>query len=213
MDWLKSEIIGADKTLVAFGGIANQLMMPVFEFFNILKSYKFNKIFIRDLTQSWYYKIGHEKIAKELINIIPHNTTKIFIDTSSGGFASILIGNMVQADVVLAFSPQTFLDVDFREKYNDNRWRSEIRNVHSVTTNKESLRLFDMIYDNDITKYYIYYCKNFKIDAIHAKMIADKKNFTMMPQNCNTHVVVKWLKQHNLLLNILTGDNLWNNMK
>jgi hypothetical protein len=192
-----------NTTVVAFGGIANQLMMPVFEFFNILSQFKVNKIFVKDPHQSWYYKLGHSKITEELIEIIPKENRKIFIGTSAGGFAAILIGNLIGADLVLAFSPQTFLDPVYRREYKDNRWSKEIKNVYEVTKNLYDLRLPEMIVDNNTTEYRIYYCDKFELDVVHASMLAEKNNFIMEPQDCAEHVVVKCLKQSNLLLNIL----------
>lgn len=50
------EFNGNKNLLVSFGGIAQGLGMPVFEFFNSISDIPCDKIFLRDFHQAWYQK-------------------------------------------------------------------------------------------------------------------------------------------------------------
>lgn len=49
-------------------------------------------------------------------------STVTTLGSSAGGFASLLFGNMLQSECILAFSPQTFLDVKKCQEFGDTRW-------------------------------------------------------------------------------------------
>jgi hypothetical protein len=51
--------------LIAFGGRLGALVMPPFEFFNLTKKMDINKIYLRDISQTWYHS-GLHGISKFL---------------------------------------------------------------------------------------------------------------------------------------------------
>ena len=123
------ELGGESKTLlITFAGISGAVGLYPFEFFKITKGFDIDKIFIRDLEQSWYHKGMRdisgsiEESAKYLKSIIKENNYKkvVCLGNSMGGYAAIVVGYLIKADTVLSFSPQTFLDTKNRQKYKDN---------------------------------------------------------------------------------------------
>lgn len=108
---------GATKTLLAFGGMAAGLSMPPKEFFKSLTSKNMNIIFVKDFRQCWYQKglLGKTNNLSDSIsylkNLIPETTEKLItLGASAGGYAAIRFGVALNANRIMAFSPQTLID-------------------------------------------------------------------------------------------------------
>jgi hypothetical protein len=103
--------------IVTFGGIAQGIEIPVFEFSNIFGNYNGKKIFVRDYNQGWYHKglSGLSTNIDETTTLLKAEIQKskaekvIFIGNSSGGYAALLFGFLLEPDRVYCFSSQTFL--------------------------------------------------------------------------------------------------------
>lgn len=182
----KKEIIidrkGYDTTFVFFGGLAGELGIPHFEFKNITKDLKADTIFVRDLRQAWYSyglkdsKESFEGTYEEVVKVLGDNK-KIFVGNSSGGFIAILIGSII-ADKIITFSPQTFIDKETREEYNDNRWQPDIDKVHK----NENQKPYSLDLDNFFMKtpIDIHYSKDDELDKIHARRLEHKEKVNLI---------------------------------
>jgi predicted esterase YcpF (UPF0227 family) len=196
-------------TIVAFGGISHQLMMPVFEFFNFLKDTSVNKVFVRDFKQCWYYAglndvcIHYSQILPILEDILKQLNTRrtLFVGTSAGGTAALKFGHEI-ADKIVAFSPQIFLDDTLRKRYNDTRWKDQIANLHKMSFSDEELRLFTFIKSRP--NMHIYYCKDSGEDKIHAEYMRGIAN--LMEIEGSVHNVTRVLKTQNKLQEVLNFD-------
>jgi len=193
--WISSDLVGSSTTVVAFGGVAGELTVPMFEFFKSLNKYCVNKIFVRDLNRTWYFGLNHNEVERKLRELIPDDSRTVFVGSSAGGFAAVLFGNKLKADFVVAFSPQTFLDSELRSKYNDNRWSVFLDKLNKQYSSY-NLRLWNLLNNNNITRYYIYYCASHLLDVIHAKILVKNCNLNikLVPIKCNVHEVVRVLK-------------------
>ena len=107
----------AVRTLIAFGGMALGLSMPPKEFLRSLMDKDLNIIFVKDFLQCWYQKglLGKthdiESTVEYLNGILPETTGKLItLGASAGGYAAIRFGVALNADRILAFSPQTLID-------------------------------------------------------------------------------------------------------
>ena len=122
----------AKVTIIAFSGMLTSLAMPKAEFFRSLHGAdNANIIFLKDFKQIWYQNglLGLTSDVEETVHylrtIIPNTTEKIVtLGTSSGGFAAILFGSLLEAEASISFSPQTFLDKEeFRHfKSLESKW-------------------------------------------------------------------------------------------
>lgn len=102
---------------------------PLFDFKNVLSSFvDFDKLYVRDLDRL-YYMHGLKNSApsiKELQELIQGYMSRrdykavVTLGASSGGFGALLYGNLIGADKIIAFNPQTVLSKEKEEEINDN---------------------------------------------------------------------------------------------
>lgn len=107
----------SEKTLIVFGGMASGISMPSREFFNSLSHKNINIIFAKDFKQCWYQKglSGKTQDINSSIaylqSLIPETTQELTtLGASAGGYAAIRFGIGLEADRIMAFSPQTLID-------------------------------------------------------------------------------------------------------
>jgi hypothetical protein len=121
--------------LVAFGGIAAQFGIPPFEFARLAGSLEVKQALIRDPRQAWYHR-GLPGYGDDLMSlrdplqaIVERSgaTRTVFVGVSAGGYAALLFGSLLGADAVLAFGPQTTIDMDTLHSLGDRRWDDHLR--------------------------------------------------------------------------------------
>lgn len=121
---------GAEKTVLAFGGLGQKVGVPVFEFRKALSEVDCNFVFFKDVCRSWYHsplpQFGEtfeekgENLAKILGNL---NETELYtVGSSAGGFAALLFGAFLPIKASLLFGPQVFIDKPTRRLMQDGRW-------------------------------------------------------------------------------------------
>ena len=199
--------------LIAFGGIYGALGIAPFEFFNLTKNYEVNRIYIRDLYQSWYHK-GLPGLAKDIQDIalfLKYAVEKtkvervVLVGNSMGGYAAILFGALIDANEVHAFSPQTFIDKMNREFYRDNRWENQLNKVYLFTESKfyDLASLVDRYTGR--CRFHIHYSPVDKLDKLHAERLGKFTATSLHPYNIGGHAVIQHLKESGMLENILWG--------
>ena len=118
-------------TFVFFGGLKGQMAVPWFEFKGVAQKLgDVNKLFIRDLTQTWYHQPYYEVLSHldELCGIIPLDKKLTFVGNSMGAYAAYWFGSMYDADEVIMFSPQTCLDKSIKvDRWGDISFEREIQ--------------------------------------------------------------------------------------
>lgn len=107
----------AVPTLIAFGGMAHQLMMPASAFMSSLATSRVNVLFVKDLRQCWYQRglrgLGTDPraAADALRPLVPEGSPLIgTVGTSAGGTGAILLGSLLRVPRIVAFSPRTLVD-------------------------------------------------------------------------------------------------------
>jgi pimeloyl-ACP methyl ester carboxylesterase len=207
---LLDEHVGSDLLLISFGGIANALPIPVFEFMRSLDQYGVNKVFIRDFRQCWYTN-GIEGISnspsetiKYLRSLIDKFGKKkvVFMGNSAGGYAAMLYGRILNVSEVHAFSPQTFIDSWHRILYWDRRWPKEISNLNEDYQDFFDLKQVFKKYDDCSTVHHVYWDKRHRLDNFHAKRMKGKF-IEYHSYNTGGHAVIKQLRNSGELESIL----------
>ena len=108
---------GSKTLLVALGGFAGGMGIPLFEFFRIASGLEAKRVFVRDLNQAAYHRDlpdmprGVNGIVGYLERVISEHGIRhtVIAGNSLGGYAALLVGNLLGADKVLAFSPYMFI--------------------------------------------------------------------------------------------------------
>jgi hypothetical protein len=106
--------------LIAFSGLALRLPGPVFEFSNAMSQVAVQKVCIRDPEQAWYQH-GVQGIGTDIDSVtrylsdLTDGKRAILIGNSAGGYGALVFGLLLGVEVH-AFSPQTFLTPELRER-------------------------------------------------------------------------------------------------
>ncbi|WP_105244574.1 hypothetical protein [Psychrobacter sp. Marseille-P5312] len=182
-------------TLVVFSGMARRPSMAVKEFYRSLSGRDVNIIFLKDFYQCWYEKglIGitddFQSTAEYILSIIPEKTKNlIFLGTSAGGYAAIKAGVTLNANRVVALSPQTNIN---RRVF--NMFKSYDSEINGLDLSKEKVDLKSFL---DLSSYSgeleIYYGENNNVDRAAALRLQEYASLKSLPTN--THNVAEYMK-------------------
>jgi hypothetical protein len=195
--------------LVLFGGIAGGVSMPVFEFFRLTSGFPAKKAFLRDPRRGWY-QLGIPGVgdsSAEVRALLSATIERagaervVMAGASAGGFAALLYGSWCEADEVIAFSPQTFVDEENRRLAGDTRWPEQIEALHeSVDNRSATLDLLDVLADTPAkTRYQVHVSSDDPLDLVHAHRIASRGGVEIFEHERGGHRLVKTLRDRGLL--------------
>jgi hypothetical protein len=170
------ESAGSDTLFVLFSGLGVGREPPAFIFHNFLKPYSgIDKLFVRDLSRSWYFKgmsglsSDIDSTAEFLETLTGRYSRTVFVGSSAGGMAAILFGEILNADKVLAFAPQTVLSAPKKQELKDYRWHQFLS---TFTTEVKEPRYLDLKNLNPFdAKIDIYFSSGDKHDILHANRV------------------------------------------
>jgi pimeloyl-ACP methyl ester carboxylesterase len=205
----------SDVALVAFGGIAGGIGIPVFEFATLTSRFPVKRLFLRDLKQAWYH-LGVEgvgdsidQVAAWLRVVLDEQGVErvVMVGNSSGGFAALLFGGLLGVAEVHAFSPQTFISGTLRWFYRDTRWKEQISRIKQAEASGR--RYFDLksflSARKSETVYHIHFCSAHRLDTRHAERMKDVANVCLNRYQYGAHELVKQLKHEGALEELLAS--------
>jgi hypothetical protein len=180
---LKVEMESESSTLLlAFGGMNQRIGMPPFEFFSMAGEIPVKRIFARDLRQAWYHcgvPDGGENLQgvrdhlQELI--VRERVERVIVaGASAGGYAALVFGTLLGADVVLAFAPQTVLDLDVLGAMDDHRWDDHLKPLRARgELDRDWIDLREALPGARVadTRYEVYYDVTLSADRLHAERL------------------------------------------
>jgi pimeloyl-ACP methyl ester carboxylesterase len=201
--------------LLAFGGFANQLGIPAFEFNRITGSFEqINRIFLRDKHQMWYHSglpgVGNDidGIANFLRQYRSHPSTRltIVLGNSGGGYAALLFGHLLQVDQVHAFAPKTFIHPLQRLIQHDTPHAHPEKLLRLLLRGQRKyfdLKRVFLAAPNPKTRYHIYYSAADRIDKLHAARLQSISGIDLHDYPHGQHDLIKTLKQSGQLSEII----------
>jgi hypothetical protein len=208
-------IKGSQKLYIIFGGKNAGTGIAPFEFCNASNILNENRVFIRDLSQSWYH-MGLPGLSndidstanylKQLIQRYSPSET-ILVGNSMGGFAAILFASLVQNCRAIAFAPQTFISPQKRFANSERRWKKETYGTYLKTLFKK--KYFDLSQLDTNTSDWqadIIVSAGHKRDMAHALNVQNFPQVTVHQYNCKRHRIVKVLRDQGELAQILHGN-------
>lgn len=188
--------------IISFAGLGDQ-----FQFRNILATLNVNVIYLRDLKHNWYLNgvPGVGNTVEEITNFLLdqkalYSFRKIItIGASAGGFAALLYGSRIGADVIMAFSPQTFMGKMQRLLYWDRRWEDRRREIYAGHKgNRAYLDLMPVLkkFEGEVQ---LFFDKNHRLDNRHARRVK-LKHVTYFNFDEGGHTLAKYLKDSGKLM-------------
>lgn len=212
---------GAEALLVIFSGHfpeAVELGYDVpFEFKRFLGRHplRVHALFIRDPSMSWYLKgvDGLGDSVTEVADFIAREREQLgakrlfTLGSSMGGYAALLFGHLLKADVALAFGPQVYLDQATRRelKVPGYSYESSLVHVEQMARSKgidKYLKLTNLL-PLSIGKAHIHLGQNESGDINQARGFNDQPNIQFVVWPGGNHMVVKALRDEGKLQSIL----------
>jgi hypothetical protein len=198
---------GSTSLLIAFGGIQGGLEIPPFEFFNATGGFPIKRLFIRDLRQAWYHQgvRGHgssiDELADSLAQLIaPYDIERLVVTgTSMGGYAAILFGSLLRADMAIAFAPQTVLDRGVLEAIGDHRWDRDLDRVSArggLDPRWLDLRRALPRSRAGQTRYEVLYDPQLDLDRAHCELLEGVPGVHLMPREGGGHSIARDMRDH-----------------
>lgn len=205
------------KLYILFGGISAGMGMPPFEFYNSSSIIDENKIFLRDLSQSWY-QCGLPGIGNTVYDIAKFLNAKIrqirpseifFVGNSMGGYAAILFASLLKCGKAIAFCPQTFISPIKRLIYGDSRWSCQILKTYKDTMLSTPRPIYDvkrlLSKDEFVNTIEVYVSRTDRMDFLHARRIEKFKNVFVYKYDVAGHNLVSYLRDQDQLQFIIAG--------
>lgn len=119
------------------------------------------------------------------------------VGASAGGYAAILFGQLLNADQVLSFGPQTYISDDLRAPLNEKRWGAEISripNIHYPDLSK--LKIDSSVKSSNV---HIFFGGDDFFDFLHAAWLLVIDGVTVSKIPNGDHCVSGTMKRDGLL--------------
>lgn len=211
----------SDVLLVVFSGHFPDAKQrgydPPFEFMRFLGRHPLgvHTLFVRDMNQFWYLS-GVEGVGDTVGEIaaflqdekeILGAQSLCVLGSSMGGYAALLFGHLLKADVALAFGPQIYLDRATRKSLEVDyySYESTLAQVESAARTRGVERYLKItnLLPLDIGKVNIHIGQNEAGDINQAKGLNDQHNVKFVLWPGGNHMVVKALRDEGKLLPLL----------
>jgi len=192
-DSVREELHGSRTLLVLFAGLGIGAAPPTFIFRRFLAPYTHvDKLFLRDLSRSWYLH-GLPGVSADVASTVAYLRQRrtdydrlLFLGCSAGGTAAILYGELVPADRVIAFAPQTVLGERKPRELRDDRWEPALVRLRASLADSRHLDLAATVPLH--TGVDIYYPHGSPEDRAHAEALAGPR-VRRFPQPGASHVI------------------------
>ena len=196
---------GSRHLFVTLGGHWGGFGMPPFEFARILAGLGVSRVAVRDTRQLWYQG-GIPEVPGGLAGLAGHLRERIanagadrttLIGNSMGAYAALVLGPLVGADRVLAFSPLTFLSLRQRIVHRDRRWGRTISAGRKHPDADPALwdvaRMWDRA-GGALPDTRIYYGTSTRLDRLHAERLRRFGNVRLFGSDGQGHDVIRHLR-------------------
>jgi len=192
--------------LVAFGGMRGELGMPPFEFFKATEGIAVKKLFVRDLPQAWYHRgiPGHgdtlADCAASLRRLIDRRGVDrlVVAGNSAGGYAAMIFGALMEADVALCFAPQTVLDLEVLSEFDDHRWDEQLRALFAAgAIDRRFIDVRHALADAPSvrTAFDVYFDEDFEVDRLHAERVESAPGVTLHALRGGKHGIARDMRE------------------
>ncbi len=203
--------------LIAFGGMELSIGIPPFELLNMTRELPVKRLFLRDLEQAWYHRgvPGHgdslPALADDLHGLIErhHVSRLVLAGSSAGGYAVLVLGGLLGADVVLSFSPQTIIEPEALAQMHDDRWDQYVqplmRDGRLDRRWSDARAVLDDAERRRATRYEVFFDDTMELDRAHAERLDGAPAVHLCRYSGGSHNLVRTLRDSGELKQILTS--------
>jgi pimeloyl-ACP methyl ester carboxylesterase len=170
--------------LLVFSGMpSGDAGPPPFEFTALTSRLPAKRLFVRDVQGIWYqhgvpgFGRSIDEVVASLRLVLGEQEVKrlVVCGYSAGGYAALLFGTLLQADLVVAFAPQSFLDREWLASVGDDRWDRALDLLESLGGPDDRYVDLRAALSRDSRggiRYDVHYDGSFPADAPHAARLA-----------------------------------------
>jgi acetyl esterase/lipase len=199
--------------LIAFGGIHLRSGVPPHEFSALTGRTGVKRLYVRDLRQAWYHRgmPGHGDrlmdVAAALREVVArrHVERLVVVGNSAGGYAALVFGTLLSADVVLAFSPQTTLDLESLAQMDDHRWDERLQPLQDAAAfDRDWLDLARALprARRADTRYEVFF-DDTHLDRVHGERLEGLENVRLFRFGGGQHELARALRDSGALARVL----------
>jgi len=181
-------LLDNNKTLVlSFPGFSQGFGMKdhPYDFLKSIHSKGFDVLHLPDIQRAWYHfgirgqSDNIDELVTSLREFVKGYEQIITFGTSMGGYASILFGSILNANLSIAIVPATFIDPKNRAKFNDTRHPEYRDKVCNQTLHPEFLDLKDYMSRRKAGRisFLCFYGDIDKMDELHSMRMAELDSF------------------------------------
>lgn len=188
-----------------YTGLRRRMQLAPLEFMQRTSIIDRNMVVFRDLFEQLYQRgIGPQvgslpaflRWQEELLGKFPSVRHRYCIGTSGGGYAALLSGYLLRADVVWAFAPMVRIQDNFRVSAGEHGLSEETYERYTDMTKL-------LAEGNGKTEYRIYYNRHFAPDVQAISALEGLPGVQLFPQDGADHFVVQELARTNMLSGLL----------
>ena len=220
--WMSNILVepGTDRSrlLIAFTGFQGALTMPPFDFFAASGQLGSSRILLRDRTRMMYlggckpdapdFTRLLERLKDEIRQLAPQTIT--CVGTSSGGYAAMLFGHLLEVDRVHGFAPTPYASAwlplfkgdfeQFTKRVSPMHLLMELVLPPSTWKYRDLPRFLREW--NGKTKYTVHVCAQNKHELQRAELFRDVPGVEIAAHECSTHQVARHLVREGKLLEV-----------
>lgn len=213
--FLVDEVYTGAPLVITFGFVSWD-NKPGFDFYGRLKKLEatsgqpLNRIMVRDCQNGWYHweipGLGQhvDEVAANLKSMIEaiQPSKVITIGQSMGGYAAIMFGTLLQADLILSFGALSFLCPKEALTYHDRRWLGVMMDLEQIPPPVRYMDLPALCREmGETSEMHLFFgtkpdentTDSVNLDVLHAFRYAPLRNCSLHPYPESGHAVVKYL--------------------
>jgi pimeloyl-ACP methyl ester carboxylesterase len=209
----------SSRTMLIACAAMSSLKPPPFHLFEATSGLPVKRLFVRDPALVWFQHgvpgFGEtiDEVAASLRMVVDEQEVErlVVVGSSAGGYAALAFGSLLEADLVLSFSPQTMLERGWLDEAGDDRWPGHFKNLAALggpdprwTDLREALPRER----RPRTVYELHYPAPFELDARHAERLADLPGVTMIGHDRGYHNFIQGLRNRGELEAIFRSAGL-----
>lgn len=192
----------ARGTFLVCGSMASGDTTEKLEFEGTLQDTAYDRVHIKDFHQSWYCRglIGltdnrAETIAflKDYLKDFPRPLT--VVGSSSGAYAALLFGHRLNADRIIAFSPQTKLTRNIVNTFGAYRAGNTDFEINAIESDLR--RLFEETPLSGTAE--LHFANKNALDKRQCKHLAGLPNVALVPYKFEGHNIARWLRNRDAM--------------